>query len=429
MTINDTTMHFADLEHRLYSAGTEQETYEHATINLIASDNLVPAWRATNRPYNGDMIQEGIAGKRPFAGARLHDEIETIANETAEAVFGMNHAILQSHSCSQANQAVYHALLQPGDTVMSLQFRAGGHLTHGMKSNFSGRLYNFHFFGVDGSGRIDYDGLRTRAHELRPRLLVCGSSSYPWEYDVSVLREICDEVGASLMLDVSHEAGLIAGGAFRCPVDRADVITMSLDKTMRGTHGAAILCTAELARTIDSAVHPGTQSSFPIRRLTEAASALLETQTPHFREYAGRAVELGRSMSRAFVQYQPDSVFGGGTDKHYLLLDTRTAFGVDGAAAEVALERAGLLTNRQSLPSATTDRFTDAGGIRIGTAWLASAGFTSADASALVEIIVDVLAKRRREAETAQAVTELAAREKPLDVRRMSSQPNRNTSY
>lgn len=416
------------LKERMYRAGAEQQTYESATINLIASDNLVPAWRALDRPYDGDMIQEGIVGMRPFAGARLHDEIETVANAIATAVFGMDHAILQSHSCSQANQAVYYALLQPGDTVLALEFRAGGHLTHGMKANFSGRQYDFQFFGVDETGRIDYEELRRRAQALRPRLLVCGSSSYPWQYDVALLREICDEIGAALMLDVSHEGGLIAGGAFACQVDLADVITMSLDKTMRGTHGAAILCRAELARRIDSAVHPGTQSSFPIRRLTDAAVALLETRTPGFREYAARAVDLGRAMSESFVVSHPGSVFGGGTDKHYFLLDTKTAFGHDGASAEKCLEGIGLLTNRQSLPSATSNRFSDASGVRIGTAWLASAGFTTEDVTVVARIISGYLGGITTETDAAYAVTQLAAQKRPLDIRRILGPPNHATS-
>lgn len=408
------------LKERLYCAGAKQQAYETNSINLIASDNLVPAWRSVNRPYDGDMIQEGIVGRRPFAGARIHDEIETVANCIATTVFRMDHAILQSHSCSQANQAVYHALLEPGDVVLALEFRAGGHLTHGMKSNFSGRIYDFQFFGVDESGRIDYEDLRRRARDLHPKLLICGSSSYPWQYDVAFLREVCDEINATLMLDVSHEGGLIAGGAFACQVNLADVVTMSLDKTMRGTHGAAILCRTALARRIDSAVHPGTQSSFPIRRLTDAAAALLETQTPCFREYAARAVELGRSMSNAFSDANPGCVFGGGTDKHYFLLDTKTAFGYDGTFVEKGLERIGILTNRQSLPSATSARFADAGGVRIGTAWLASAGFTTNDATAVVEIIVNYLNGTITETEAAFSATQLAIQKRSLDIRRMS---------
>jgi len=408
------------LKRRLNEVSATQEAYERSTINLIASDNLVPGWRASERSYKGDMIQEGIVGKRPFAGARFHDELEYLASEVASKIFGLDHAILQSHSCSQANQAAYHALLRPGDRALALQFRAGGHLTHGMKSNFSGRLYDFSYFGVTEDGRIDYDAVRQLAQKIRPKLMICGSSSYPWAYDIAAFRAICDEIGASLMLDLSHEAGLIAGGAFQCDLALADVVTMSLDKTLRGTHGAAILCKAEIADLMNSAVHPGTQSSFAIQRLTDAACALLETQTPQFAEYATRAVKLGRQMSGQFLDHHAGSVFGGGTDKHYFLLDTRRAFGIDGAKAEGLLERVGILTNRQPLPSADSDRLKDAEGIRIGTAWLASAGYEVNDSKKLVEILIDVLSQTRiLDAEV--VVRELAARRRLLDVRTILS--------
>ncbi len=406
-----------ELKSRLHAAGASQEAYERSTINLIASDNLIPAWRQHDLPYHGDMIQEGIVGYRPFAGAALHDEIENVAADVAKAVFGTDHAILQSHSCSQANQAVYHALLKPGDRVLALQFKAGGHLTHGMKGNFSGRLYDFRFFGVNEEGRIDYDAVRFLAREARPGLIVCGSSSYPWAYDVASLRGICDEVGAWLMLDVSHEGGLIAGSAFACDLRVPDVVTMSLDKTLRGAHGAAILCTAALAERLDSAVHPGTQSSFPIRRLTDSAVALLETQTEMFAEYAARAVGLARHLSSAFTAAYPGAVFGGGTDKHYLLLDSAAAFGCDGIAAERALERVGVLANRQTLPSARSSRLRDADGLRVGTAWAASAGYTLADAEKLAEIVAGVLSRRVSDAEAAAAVAGLVAVKRELDVR------------
>lgn len=403
------------LRDELFASGARQEGYERSVVNLIASDNAVPGWRASNLPYHGDMIQEGIAGRRPFAGAAIHDELELLAGEIACKVFGVDHAVLQSHSCSQANQAVYHALLRPGDRVLALRFRAGGHLTHGMRANFSGRSYDFQFYGVDQSGLIDYDALREHAVRFQPKLVICGSSSYPWHYNVGRLRAICDEVGAALMLDLSHEAGLIAGGAFDCDLRLADVVTMSLDKTLRGPHGAAVLCGAELADRLDSAVHPGTQSSFPLRRVTDAAAALLESQTAAFGEYASRCVALTRRLAERFRAMDPASVVGGG-DKHYLLLDTKRAFGIDGHTAETALEGFGVLTNRQTLPSNGTDRLKDAGGLRIGTAWLSSCGYDDQDADALAEVVMAAL---RREAadKCARAVRDLTSRQRPLDVR------------
>ncbi|PPI55357.1 hypothetical protein [Rathayibacter toxicus] len=261
------------------------------------------------------MIQEGLVAKRPFAGASCHDRLENIAVRVATSVFGVDHAILQAHFCSQA-------ILNPGDPVLALDFRSGGHLTHGMSRNFSGRLYEFQFYGVDENGRIDYDDLEERAVALRPELIVCGSPSYPWRYDVARLRRISDAVGAKLMLDVSHEGGLIAGVAFECDLSIVDVATMSLDKTMRGRHGAAILCRAGLADRVDAAVHAGTQSSFPVARVSDAAKTLLETQTALFQRYAKRAIELAGVLAGHLEALRPASVVGGATEKHYLLLDT-----------------------------------------------------------------------------------------------------------
>lgn len=408
-----------ELRARLSAYGARQEAYERNVINLIASDNAVPAWRPRILAYRGDMIQEGIAGKRPFAGAAIHDELEQLAAEIACKVFGVDHAILQSHSCSQANQAVYHSLLRPGDRVMALQFRSGGHLTHGMRSNFSGRAYEFEFYGVGPDGVIDYEAAHMRAERFQPQLIICGSSSYPWRYDIARLRSVCDEVGAFLMLDLSHEAGLIAGGAFECDLRLADVVTMSLDKTLRGPHGAAILCRAELADRIDAAVHPGTQSSFPIRRLTDAATALLESQTRSFAEYAHGCIRLARTLSERFLKFDSRSIVGGGTDKHYLLLDTRQTFGRDGHAAESALEELGILSNRQSLPSNESDRLKDAGGLRVGAAWLSSCGYDETDIDQLSEVVITALSGGDMD-KCAAAVRELIDRERPRDVRDMA---------
>ncbi|WNI18661.1 serine hydroxymethyltransferase [Actinacidiphila sp. ITFR-21] len=404
------------LRAELYDSGARQDAYERSVINLIASDNAVPGWRRHTLPYSGDMIQEGIVGRRPFAGAALHNELERIAAEVACEVFGVDHAILQPHSCSQANQAVYHGLLRPGDRVLALRFRAGGHLTHGMRHNFSGRTYAFDFYGVGADGRIDYDEALRAAKEFRPRLVVCGSSSYPWIYDVAALRALCDEVGAYLHLDLSHEAGLIAGGAFPCDLGPADVVTMSLDKTLRGPHGAAVLCRADLAGRMDAAVHPGTQSSFPVRRLTDAAAALLESQTAGFAEYARRSVALTRALGERLLAFDARAVVGGGSDKHYLLLDTERVFGRDGRAAEELLEDLGLLTNRQWLPHDRSSGFDDAGGLRLGTAWLSSCGYDTADADALADLLVRALSGDDRD-DCAAAFAELVTRDRPGDVR------------
>jgi glycine hydroxymethyltransferase len=390
----------------VYELGRQQERYERSVINMIASDNVVPAWRHAYAPYRGDMIQEGLVGERPFAGAEYHNRIEDFAAEIACEVFGAEHAMLQPHSCSQANQAVYQALLEPGAVVLSLDFLAGGHLTHGLRRNFSGRHYVFHHYGLGTDDRIDYAELARKAVELRPKLIVCGSSSYPWLFDFDQLRAACDGVGARLMLDLSHEAGLIAAHAIPSPLPAADVITMSLDKTLRGPHGGLILSRREYARAIDRAVHPGTQSSFPIRRLTDAATALLETQTASFRAYGQRTLSIAQAMAVEFAAV-PGLLFGGGTAKHYLLLDVRAAFAMTGRAAEARLETLGLLANRQTLRCDASARMSEASGLRIGTAWMSSRGYVESDARAVAQLIMDALAGRRGDEAIARSVREL----------------------
>jgi glycine hydroxymethyltransferase len=402
----------------LRELGARQWAYEHEVVNLIASDNALPAELTANPVYPGHMIQEGLAGRRPFAGARLHDEIEQLAERLACAIFGADAANLQPHSCSQANQAAYHALLEPGDPVLSLNFQAGGHLTHGLRINFSGRIYRFHNYGLGADERIDYDRLEELAEAVRPRLIVCGSSSYPRLFDAERLRAAADGVGALLMFDLSHEAGLIAGGAIPNPVPLADVATMSLDKTLRGPFGAVILANGAVAADIGRAVHPGTQSSFSVRRLADSAHALALTQTDRFTRYARGVIENARSMAARFQEAGARLVTGG-TDKHYLVLDVRQAFGLSGQTAEEALEAIGVLASRQSLPEDASARGSEAGGLRLGAAWATSRGY---DAGDFEEIALIVLATLRAASGgdvadgLADRVRALARAERPDDV-------------
>ncbi|RMN44278.1 serine hydroxymethyltransferase [Pseudomonas syringae] len=405
----------------MMALGAQQENYESTVINLIASDNASP--RHSSPFYKGQMIQEGVAGKRPFAGARFHDEIERTAALIACRVFNAEHANLQPHSCSQANQSVYHALLEPGDNVLALNFKAGGHLTHGHKVNFSGMFFNFRHYGVDeATDLIDYDLAEQDAIRFKPKLIVCGSSSYPRLFDARRLREISDKVGALLMFDLSHEAGLIASGAIPNPVPLADVATMSMDKTMRGAHGAIILCTAKIAQKIDKGVHPGTQSSFPISRLTQTAQALLHSQTAEFREYANRVLDNALLLEQHFLGV-PNLLVTGGTDKHYLVLNTKAAFGIDGVLAEQRLEAISVLSSRQTLPGDRTSRIDDAGGIRLGTAWITSRGYELDEVSALATIIIEALSPSFDDAKKhhlLSRVNTLIATDKPKDVWRNS---------
>jgi len=374
----------------LRECGQELTVFENSVINLIASDNAFPDDLVNNAPYKGHMLQEGLLGKRPFAGADLHDRIETIAAAAACKVFGAEHANIQPHSCSQANQIAYHALLSKGDAVLALGFKAGGHLTHGLKSNFSGRAYNFTFYGTGQNGLIDYDRAAELAEQVKPKLVICGSSAYPRLFDAQRLRDIADSVNARLMFDLSHEAGLIAGKVIPNPVPLADVATMSLDKTLRGPFGGTILCRQELAAAVDKAVHPGTQSSFPVRKIADAANALILTQSSAFRDYAQNVLTNAKALEHGFA-HLPNSMLTGGTDKHYVVLDVKTAFGINGVEAEERLEKIGILSSRQTLPTDISSRTADTSGLRLGTAWATSRGYRSADFQNITQIICATL--------------------------------------
>ena len=402
----------------LQQYGAQLTGYECKVINLIASDNAVPRKVSNHPPYQGYMIQEGLLERRPFAGADLHDKIETIAARAACQVFQADHANLQPHSCSQANQAVYHAILTPGDSVLALGFKAGGHLTHGLKLNFSGRAYNFEFYGTADNGLIDYDNAAHLAKKISPKLIICGSSAYPRLFDAERLRSITDSVGARLMFDLSHEAGLIAAGVIPNPIPLADVATMSLDKTLRGPFGGTILCRQDLASAIDKAVHPGTQSSFSVRKIADAANALILTQEENFREYAQHVLINAKQLANSFAKY-PGILLTGGTDKHYVVLNVMKAFGINGAMAEQRLEKIGILSSRQTLPSDTSPKMAEANGLRLGTAWATSRGYRALDFKEIVEIICDTLSANDDQSKfliLADRVNALVVQERSADV-------------
>lgn len=401
---------------RLHTLGRRQWDYENSVINLIASDNATPLAQMMKPPYTGSMIQEGLRDQRPFAGASLHDEIEGLAEEIACRVFNAEHANLQPHSCSQANQAAYHALLDHGDVVLALGFKAGGHLTHGLKINFSGRAYNFSFYGTGSDAIIDYEAARQKAIAIKPKVIVCGSSSYPRLFDAKKLRMIADEVGALLMFDLSHEAGLIAGGAIDNPVPLADVATMSLDKTLRGPFGGIVLCRSTLAKSIDVAIHPGTQSSFPIRKLTDSAHALLLTQTESFSQYAHAVLDNAKELERVLGRHGIPMVTGG-TDKHYIVLNVIDSIGITGTEAEQRLERVGILSSRQTLPSDTSSRTNESGGLRLGAAWMTSRGYQHSDVTQVAEVLIEALqCSADALPQLKERVASLVATKRPDDV-------------
>ena len=377
---------FQTLQEELIGGARLQDQYDLNTINLIAPASPTPLRYFYNSPLRHNAIAEGLLGKRPYAGVEGFNKIESIAAEAACLLFGAEHANVQPHSVSQANQAVYQGLLDNGDRVLAMKFNDGGHLTHGLKSNFSGRFFNFDFYGVDENGLLNYSDIENKAKDFQPKLIVCGASSYPRTIDFEALGDISRQIGAYLMADLSHPAGLIVGGNFPKPFPNCDVVTLTLDKTMLGPHGGIILTKESLGERIDKAVHPGVQSSVPLRRIYEMAQCLLDAGSPWFTDYIDRVIRNIKVFEKEFSQY-PDLMVTGGSDTHLMVLNTYKTFGLTGKDAEVLLEKMGILANRQVVPGETQKPYV-ASGLRLGTSWITARGYTEDEAGIIANVIL-----------------------------------------
>lgn len=378
-------------------------------LRLIPSENYASAavQAATGSAF-GNKYSEGYPGKRYYQGQAFADAVETLAIERAKAVFGAEHANVQPYSGSPANLAVYFGLLQPGDTILSMSLPHGGHLTHGWKVTISGKFYNAVQYGVRQSDqRVDFDQVRQLAHEHRPKLIICGASAYPRILDFATFREIADEVGALLLADVAHIAGLIAGGAHPSPVPFADVVTTTTHKTLRGPRGGMILCRAAHAAAIDRAVFPGLQGGPHVNSIAGLAVALAEAQRPEFITYAHNVVANAQALAERLNGHGFDLVTGG-TDNHLLLVDL-TGKNITGKVAARALEAAGIVCNANSVPFDPRKPF-DPSGIRLGTPALTTRGMGLAEMALLGDWIADVVAHPEdaaRHAAIAETIREL----------------------
>jgi glycine hydroxymethyltransferase len=382
--------YFDSLEKQLVEAAELQDNYDLSTINLIAPASPTPLKYFYNTALKHNAIVEGLLGHRPYAGVEGFNKIETIAVEAACNLFNAEHANVQPHSVSQANQAVYQALLGNGDRVLAMKFHDGGHLTHGLKQNFSGRFFSFDFYGVDEeTGLLDYQEIREKALTFKPKMIVCGASSYPRVIDFGMLAEISRETGAYLMADLSHPAGLIVAGRFPKPFPDCDIVTLTLDKTMLGPHGGIILCKDTIAEKIDKAVHPGVQSSVPLRRIYEMAQCLIDSGRPWFKDYIDRVIRNIKVFEDEFGKY-PDLLVTEGSDTHLMVLNTYRVFGLTGKEAEALLEKIGILTNRQVVPGETLKPYV-ASGIRLGTSWITARGFSEEDTRVVANVILNNL--------------------------------------
>ncbi len=354
-------------------------------LELIASENIVsPAVMAAMGSVLTNKYAEGYPGKRYYGGCECVDVVETLAIERAKKLFGAEYANVQPHSGSQANLAAYAALVQPGDKVLGMSLAAGGHLTHGSPVNASGKIYDFVPYGVDDNGFLDYDALRALAQKEQPKLIVVGASAYPREIDFARVREICDEVGAVLLVDMAHIAGLVVGGQHMNPVPYADVVTTTTHKTLRGPRGGLILAKAAYGPAINKAIFPGNQGGPLMHIIAAKAVCFGEALDPSFKVYAENIVKNCKALANGLVSRGIDLV-SGGTDNHLCLLDLRSV-GLTGKELEHRLDEVGITTNKNAIPNDPQKPFITSG-VRLGTAALTTRGLNEADMDKIAELI------------------------------------------
>ena len=355
-------------------------------LELIASENIVsPAVMAAMGSILTNKYAEGYPGKRYYGGCEFVDIIEDIARKRACELFGAEHANVQPHSGAQANMAVYFAFLKPGDTVMGMNLSEGGHLTHGSPVNMSGSYYNFVEYGVDAeTHRIDYDKLQAQAKEVKPKMIVAGASAYARIIDFKRLREIADEVGAMLMVDMAHIAGLVAAGVHPNPVEWADIVTTTTHKTLCGPRGGLILCKEEYAKAIDKAIFPGIQGGPLMHVIAGKAVCLGEALKPEFKEYGKRVVENAQALANGLTK-RGVKLVSGGTDNHLMLIDL-SGTELTGKELERRLDEVYITANKNTVPNEQRSPFVTSG-VRLGTPAVTTRGLTVEDMDQVAECI------------------------------------------
>ena len=400
----------ASFDEEVFAASARELRRQQENIELIASENIVS--EAVLLAAGGVLTNkyaEGYPGKRYYGGCVYVDEVEEIARRRACTLFGAEHANVQPHSGANANLAVFFALLKPGDTVLSMNLSEGGHLSHGSPVNISGSYFNIMPYGVDPvSHTINYDEVRRLALENKPKLILAGASAYPRFIDFAKFREIADEVGAYLLVDMAHIAGLVAAGVHPSPVPYADVVTTTTHKTLRGPRGGLILCREELAKQIDKAVFPGTQGGPLMHIIAAKAVAFGEAMTDEFKEYQKQIVKNSKAFCEA-LKAEGFRVVSGDTDNHLILLDLRP-FGVTGKDMEKRLDEVHITVNKNAIPNDPEKPFVTSG-IRVGTPAVTSRGFKEDEmrmiAKWMKDIAVDFEGNRER---ITKEVTELCAK-------------------
>ncbi len=389
---------------------SEETARQNDGIELIASENFVsPAVMEAMGSTLTNKYAEGLPGKRYYGGCEVVDKVEQLAIDRAKQLFGADHANVQPHSGASANAAVFLAFLKPGDTFLGMDLSQGGHLTHGSPVNFSGLLYKAVSYGLTDDGYIDYEAMRCRAREHRPKMIIAGYSAYPRTIDFAAFAEVAKEIGAMFLVDMAHFAGLAATGVYPSPVAHADVVTTTTHKTLRGPRGGMILCKAEHAAAVNKAVFPGSQGG-PLEHVIAAkAVAFKEALHPSFTDYSRQVVSNARALAAAFIDrgYQ---LVSGGTDNHLMLIDLRNK-GLTGKVAEKSLNDAGLTVNKNTVPKETQSPFVTSG-IRVGTPAVTTRGMREPEMDRIASLVDRVLLAPDDAAVCAQVrldVRELAA--------------------
>lgn len=407
-------MDYAGKSPELWAAIKKEEHRQQETIELIASENIVSKEvREAQGSVLTNKYAEGYPGKRYYSGCQYIDQVEQLAIDYAKKLFGAEYANVQPHSGSQANMAVYQALLKPGDKILGMGMDAGGHLTHGAKVNFSGKVYESYSYGLNpATEELDFDQIEQLALEINPRLIVAGASAYSKIIDWQKFRKIADEVGAYLMVDMAHIAGLVATGAHPNPVPVADVVTTTTHKTLRGPRGGMILSKSpEIGKKINSALFPGTQGGPLEHVIAGKAQAFYEDLQPQFTDYINQVVKNAAAMADEFNKSATIRVVSGGTENHLLVIDI-TKTGITGKDAQDLLDEVHITTNKESIPNDQRSPFVTSG-LRIGTPAVTSRGFKEADVRQVADLIIQLLEHADDKAvkeEVAQQVHELTSK-------------------
>mgnify|MGYP006170297849 FL=1 len=408
--MTDNIAYLEENDPAVFAALKGEEQRQKSGIELIPSENYTfPEVLATLGSVFTNKYSEGYPGRRYYGGQEFTDQIETLARDRAKVVFNCEHANVQPLSGSAMNQAVYLGLLEPGDTIMAMDLSHGGHLTHGAPVSHMGKLFNFVRYVTDSAdGSIDFDQVRKDALATKPKMVLCGYTSYPRDIDYEAFKAIADEVGALTMTDASHFGGLVAGGSMRNPIDFGfDVVTTTTHKSMRGPRGGLILCTKKLARKIDKSVFPGLQGGPHMNAVAAIAVTLLKAQSDEFKQYAHQVLSNANTLATALMESQA-SLVTGGTDNHMMVLNTVESFGLDGRVAEEVLDKVNITTNKQIIPDDPNPPLRPSG-IRIGTPAATTRGMVDADMQQLAKWIITCLQNPEDEALLGQTREEVKA--------------------